>query len=88
MARTSGQLASAFGSGFTAGVTDAQGFSPGNEQPGAISAVSTVTTLSKGTEWELSAQPIRNWNVTLNFATTNATHIQIDPCLLYTSRCV
>jgi hypothetical protein len=79
LARTSGQLASAFGSGFTAGVTDAQGFSPGNEQPGAISAVSTVTTLSKGTEWELSAQPIRNWNVTLNFATTNATHIQIDP---------
>ena len=34
---------------------------------------------SKGTEWELTAQPIRNWNVTLNFATTNATHIQIDP---------
>ncbi len=79
LAHASGQLASAFGNGFTAGVTDANGFSPGNEQPGAINAVSTVTTLSKGTEWELTAQPLRNWNITVNVATTNATHTAIDP---------
>ena len=82
LAHQTGQLASAFGSGFTAGVSDAGsgGFGGvGSEQPGAINAVSTVTTLSKGTEWELNAQPLRNWNVTVNFSTTNATHSAIDP---------
>jgi hypothetical protein len=82
LARATGQLASAFGSGFTAGVSDAGsgGFGGvGSEQPGAISAVSTVTTLSKGTEWELTAQPVRNWNITINVSTTHATHSAIDP---------
>jgi hypothetical protein len=82
LARASGQLGSAFGAAWVAGVTDAGsgGFGGvGSEQPGAINAVSTVTTISKGTELELNAQPMRNWNVTLNYSTTNATHSAIDP---------
>lgn len=82
LARASGQLGSAFGAAWVAGVTDggSGGFGGvGSEQPGAINAVSTVTTLSKGTELELNAQPIRNWNISLNYSTTDATHSAIDP---------
>jgi hypothetical protein len=84
LAHSSGQLGDAFGPAgvWVAGVTDGGtgGFGGvGSEQPGAINAVSTVTTISKGTELELTAQPIRNWNITLNYSTTNATHSAIDP---------
>ena len=40
---------------------------------------STVDNLSKGVEIELSAQPTRNWNVTMNYTHVNATHANIDP---------
>jgi hypothetical protein len=39
----------------------------------------TVDNLSKGVEIELSAQPTRNWNVTMNYSHVNATHADIDP---------
>ena len=41
----------------------------------------TVDNLSKGVEIELSAQPLRNWNVTLNYTHVNATHTGIDPAM-------
>ena len=41
----------------------------------------TVDNLSKGVEIELSAQPLRNWNVTLNYTHVNATHTDIDPAM-------
>ena len=39
----------------------------------------TVDNLSKGIEVELTAQPTRNWNITLNYTHENATHTDIDP---------
>ena len=41
--------------------------------------VTTVDNLSKGIELELSAQPTRNWNLTLNYSKVNATHSNVDP---------
>jgi len=74
LAKASGQLVSAY-----AGTP----FDPGAgwyslEQPGALNPVTTVDTLSKGEEFELSAQPIRNWNITVNYTRTFATHTDID----------
>lgn len=40
--------------------------------------VSTVDTLSKGTEVELSARPLDNWNITLNYVRTFATRTNLD----------
>jgi hypothetical protein len=39
----------------------------------------TVDNLSKGTEIELNYQPVKNWNLTLNYVRVNATHENIDP---------
>ena len=39
----------------------------------------TVDNLSKGVEIELTAQPTRSWNVSLNYTHVNATHEDIDP---------
>ena len=62
---------------FTAGYNDANG-----PQPGSGSTFgdhqTTVDNLSKGVEIELTAQPIKNWNVTLNYAKVKATHLSID----------
>ncbi len=71
---TGGQIRSAFGPGFQ----DITQFAD-NDQAGPVTPVSTDSELSKGMEWELTAQPLRNWNVTLNFSTTQATKIDIDP---------
>jgi len=38
----------------------------------------TIDNLSKGVEIELSAQPLKNWNLTLNYSKVKATHEQID----------
>lgn len=38
----------------------------------------TVDNLSKGTEIELTAQPIKNWNLTVNYSKVQATHENID----------
>jgi hypothetical protein len=43
--------------------------------------ITTADNLSKGVEIELSAQPTRNWNVTLNYSHVNATHTNIDPAM-------
>ncbi len=51
----------------------------GQQQPGAINSVSTVDNISKGTEIELSAQPTKNWNLSVNYAKTDATKTNIDP---------
>ncbi|MEO9112430.1 MAG: TonB-dependent receptor plug domain-containing protein [Lacunisphaera sp.] len=39
----------------------------------------TVDNLSKGTEVELNYQPVKNWNLTLNYTRVDATHDNIDP---------
>jgi hypothetical protein len=41
--------------------------------------VTTVSNLSKGVELELTAQPLKNWNITLNYVKVKATHEDIDP---------
>ncbi len=38
----------------------------------------TVDNLSKGVEVELSAQPVKNWNFTVNYVHVKATHENID----------
>jgi hypothetical protein len=74
LAKASGQLVDAYeGTPFNAG---AGWYSL--EQPGPLNPVTTVDTLSKGQEFELSAQPTRNWNITINYARTFATHDTID----------
>lgn len=80
-AKASGQLSDALGNGWIAGVTDnvAGGYSPGNQQPGPYAPVSTETTLSSGNEWELTAMPVPNWNISVNYSTINATRTGIDP---------
>lgn len=50
----------------------------GGQQPGGINAVSTIDTWSEGKEIELVAQPTRNWNITVNYAKTEATKRNID----------
>ena len=40
--------------------------------------VSTVDTLSKGQEYEITARPTKNWNLTLNYVSTTATRDNID----------
>jgi len=73
LAKASGQLVDAMG-----GLSQ---FNPNtwqNDQPGSLNPVTTVDTLSRGEEFELSAQPLRNWNVTVNYSRTFATHANID----------
>jgi TonB-dependent Receptor Plug Domain len=71
-AKASGVLTDAFGG------TSFNDAGPGSDQPGALAPVTTVDTLSRGQEFELSAQPTRNWNITLNYTRTFATHANID----------
>ncbi len=40
--------------------------------------VSTVDTLAKGQEFELSANPLKNWSVSLNYVRTFATRTNLD----------
>ena len=39
----------------------------------------TVDNLSDGTEVELAYQPVKNWNITVNYSKAHATHENIDP---------
>jgi outer membrane receptor protein involved in Fe transport len=39
----------------------------------------TVDNLSEGYEAELTYQPIKNWNITVNYSKAKATHENIDP---------
>ena len=58
--------------GIASGVNQGGGSSFGNHQ-------TTVDNLSNGTEVELSYQPTKNWNITMNYSKVNATHENIDP---------
>jgi outer membrane receptor protein involved in Fe transport len=66
--------------GFINGVNDANG-----PDEGAGSNFgdhqTTVDNLSKGVELEVSFQPTRNWNLTLNYTHVDATHEGIDPAM-------
>jgi hypothetical protein len=74
LAKASGQLTSAFGN--TPFVLNGNWYS--QEQPGSWYPVTTVDVISRGEEFELSAQPTRNWNITINYARTFATHENVD----------
>lgn len=51
----------------------------GGQQPSlANPPVTTVDNLSEGWEYELNAQPIKNWNITINYSKTSATKTNID----------
>jgi hypothetical protein len=49
---------------------------------GGSGPVFTVDTLSKGYEFELTARPTRNWNVTLNASKTFATRTNLAPTMV------
>ena len=74
LAKTTGLLASGYldGANDSGGPNTGGGSNFGDHQ-------TTVDNLSKGVEIELSAQPTRNWNVTMNYSHVNATHSDIDP---------
>jgi len=76
LAYKSGRLVDAYvggiPGGYAGGVPAGGGSSFGNHQ-------TTVDTLSDGTEVELTYQPIKNWNITVNYAKINATRENIDP---------
>jgi hypothetical protein len=74
LAKASGQLDSAFLSGYNDATAPNEG---GGAQFG--NHVTTVNNLSKGVEIEGTAQLLRNWNVTLNYSHVDATHEAIDP---------
>jgi hypothetical protein len=54
------------------GVNQGGGSSFGNHQ-------TTVDNLSQGTEVELFVQPIKNWDITINYSKVSAKHENIDP---------
>jgi len=74
LAKASGQLASAYPSGYNdlSAPNIGGGSNFGDHQ-------TTVDNLSKGVEIELTTQLLRNWNVSLNYSHVNATHEDIDP---------
>ena len=76
LAYTSGRLLDGYvggvSGGIAGGVPAGGGSSFGNHQ-------TTVDNLSNGTEVELSYQPTKNWNITMNYSKVNATHENIDP---------
>jgi len=76
LAKSTGLLAS----GFVDGVNDASGPDEGGGSNFG-DHVTTVDNLSKGIEIELSAQPVRNWNLTLNYTHVDASHSNIDPAM-------
>jgi len=74
LAYASGNLRDAYVGGVdvSSGAPAGGGSSFGNHQ-------TTVDNLSNGTEIELSYQPVKNWNITMNYAHVHATHENIDP---------
>ncbi len=44
--------------------------------------VASVDTSSKGIEFELTAQPIKNWNITLNASKTTASRTAVSPTIV------
>ena len=76
IAHTTGNLRD----GFINGVNDANGPDEGGGSNFGDHQT-TVDNLSKGIEIELSAQPLRNWNITANYSHVDATHENIDPAM-------
>ncbi|MEO6004981.1 MAG: TonB-dependent receptor plug domain-containing protein [Opitutus sp.] len=76
LAYKSGRLVDAYvggiAGGFAGGIPAGGGSSFGNHQ-------TTVDNLSSGTEVELNFQPVKNWNITMNYSKVSATHENIDP---------
>ena len=71
---STGEIHNVFGPGYNTAT-----FQPGSENwSGTSNAVSTVDILSKGQEYELSFQPTKNWNLSVNYSRTFATHENID----------
>jgi hypothetical protein len=71
-ARVNGKLYEGFNGPFPGGV--------GGQQPsGSRTTVATADNISKGWEYELTAQPTKNWNITVNYSKTQATKTNIDP---------
>ena len=70
----SGNIRSDFGPGYTEAINIG-----GEQWLGSINAVTTSDVLSKGEEFELVAQPTKNWNITVNYSRTFATHENVDP---------
>ncbi len=69
----SGNIRSDFGPGYTESINIG-----GEQWLGSINAVTTSDVLSKGQEFELVAQPTKNWNITVNYSRTFATHESVD----------
>jgi hypothetical protein len=69
-----GNLRDSYPSGYDSsnGPIPGGGSSFGNHQ-------TTVDNLSSGTEVELTYQPVKNWNITVNYAKVSASHENIDP---------
>jgi len=44
--------------------------------------VASVDTTSKGIEFELTAQPVKNWNITVNASKTNASRSSVSPSIV------
>jgi len=63
---------------FLNGYNDVNGPQPGGGGNFGDHAT-TVDTLSEGCEIELTAQPTRNWSLTLNYSNARATRKNIDP---------
>jgi hypothetical protein len=74
LARATGQLRDAYLSGYNDNTSPNLG---GSSEFG--NHVTTVDNLSKGVELELTAQVLKNWNVSLNYSRVNATHANVDP---------
>ena len=74
LAKSSGQLVSAFLNGYNDLTAPNVG---GGSNFG--DHITTVDNESKGVEVELTTQLTRNWNVTLNYSKVNATHANVDP---------
>lgn len=69
-----GNLRDSYPSGYDGsnGPVPGGGSSFGNHQ-------TTVDNLSSGTEVELTYQPVKEWNITVNYSKVNASHENIDP---------
>ena len=71
-ARATGKLYDGWDTPFIQGSTIGVGV--GGQQPsGSQQPVSTVDNISEGWEFELTAQPVKNWNITVNYSKTEAT---------------
>jgi hypothetical protein len=69
----SGNIRDDFGPGYTESINIG-----GEQWTGSSNAVTTVATVSTGNEFELTAQPTKNWNLTANYSRTFATHTDVD----------